>query len=122
MESSANARILEVQNVYAELEEAYKDLPILDMWDNTAVCATSDPELWFSPISPEQRLAQKFCQNCPIIDQCLDYAMRAEHGLPQRSRFGVWGGTTPHQRYRMDKALTEKENLCHTKQEYLDLI
>ena len=38
------------------------------------------------------RLAKEMCARCPIQRECLDYAVTANE------EFGVWGGTTRHER------------------------
>lgn len=38
------------------------------------------------------RFAKMICGRCPIQEQCLEYAVES------REEFGVWGGTTAHQR------------------------
>lgn len=43
------------------------------------------------------REARKFCEDCPVIDECLNYAI--ENGLV----WGVWGGTSERERRRMVK-------------------
>ncbi|NBU23917.1 MAG: WhiB family transcriptional regulator [Actinobacteria bacterium] len=38
------------------------------------------------------RTAKKVCQQCPIIEQCFEYA------LETNQEFGIWGGTSPNER------------------------
>lgn len=47
---------------------------------------------------PALHAALRFCQACPVQEDCLAEAMRAEGSLDVYRRCGVWGGTTPHQR------------------------
>src|SRR3954463_1890858 len=59
-------------------------------------CQVGDPTAWW----PERgrlhaasaRDALAACQQCPAAEPCLTYALAAD------ARFGIWGGTTPHQR------------------------
>jgi len=37
-------------------------------------------------------IARKLCQSCPILLQCLEYAVSNDEN------YGVWGGMTPHER------------------------
>lgn len=36
--------------------------------------------------------AKAICRECPLIEECRTYA------LETNQRFGVWGGTLPHER------------------------
>lgn len=76
-------------------EDRALDVLLLDQdWRSQAVCAQSDPDLWFSPGAVEHREAKKICRECPVRRQCLAYAMEApvDHG--------VWGGLTERERRR----------------------
>ena len=63
-------------------------------WRALAVCAQTDPNLWFSPGAVEHKEAKRICRECPVQRQCLKYAMEApvDHG--------VWGGLTERERRR----------------------
>ncbi len=63
-------------------------------WRSQAVCAQTDPDLWFSPGAVEHREAKKICRACPVRKHCLSYALEApvDHG--------VWGGLTERERRR----------------------
>ena len=37
------------------------------------------------------------CRKCPVLKQCLEYALRH----PESAEYGVWGGTTVAQRRRI---------------------
>ena len=39
------------------------------------------------------------CRSCPVLKQCLEYALRH----PESTEYGIWGGTTPFQRRRMSR-------------------
>lgn len=68
-------------------------------WRERAACLHEDPDLFF-PISssgPTLRQideAKAVCGRCPVVRQCLDWAVRA--GRVE----GVWGGTTESERKR----------------------
>jgi hypothetical protein len=53
---------------------------------------------------PDYRPALAICATCPVRSPCLRYAVR--HGLHD----GVWGGTTPEQRDRLEPVWREREN------------
>lgn len=38
------------------------------------------------------KAAKALCQSCPIIEDCFTYAIETNQ------RYGVWGGTLPHER------------------------
>lgn len=59
----------------------------------SAACVGTDPESWFPVevgvnVSP---VAKRICAACPVVTQCLDYAMTTDVE-------GWWAGTTVHQR------------------------
>jgi hypothetical protein len=52
-----------------------------------------DPDVWFAgDDSPKTEYARQFCQACPLVTECRDYA-RSE-GIPA----GVWGAETAKER------------------------
>ena len=55
-------------------------------WKLDGVCRTIDPELWFPDAPQTGALAKKLCRTCPVIEECLEYAL--ENG----EMYGVWGG------------------------------
>lgn len=69
-----------------------------------AVCRKPgmDPEMWFPDDADvgTQDEAIQLCHQCPLAIHCLEMAMDLEPpGYKMRS--GIFGGTTPHQRYRI---------------------
>ena len=79
-----------------------------------AECAKLTPKeadrLFFqiNPNTPDQDLrgvkkteaaeaAIDMCRKCPVLKQCLEYALRH----PESAEYGVWGGTTVTQRRRI---------------------
>lgn len=61
-------------------------------WTNQAACQGSDPDLWFPERGASTREALTTCRACPVRAECLAYALR------WKIDWGVWGGTTVHQR------------------------
>ncbi|MEU7061607.1 WhiB family transcriptional regulator [Streptomyces sp. NPDC046197] len=66
-------------------------------WLRSAACVGEDPELFFpvgttGPALREVAAAKRICARCPVITQCLDFAL----GSGQAS--GVWGGTCEEER------------------------
>lgn len=75
------------------------------MTSNEAVCAQLGPAadfVFFSTDRVNQAVAKAICAGCPLLEICKDEAARAERGKPEAERFGVFGGTTPAQRYAAD--------------------
>lgn len=66
-------------------------------WRGRAACRREDPELFF-PIGrddverPEVDAAKEVCARCPVLDECLAYA------LATRQPDGIWGGLTTTER------------------------
>lgn len=72
-------------------------------WQHLAVCRGADPEIFFPyrgsgrSSTREYRRAvldirTKFCDHCPVIQACLNYAITLDN------RYGVWGGKGEHER------------------------
>jgi WhiB family redox-sensing transcriptional regulator len=61
-------------------------------WQMDAPCAQTDPEIFFPEDKQDVRLAKTICKTCPVISQCLAFA------LENSETFGVWGGTTARER------------------------
>ena len=68
------------------LEENYR-------WQEQGACRKQDPELFF--LSENSRggiknkqivMAKKVCGTCPVINECLEFAIETEQN------FGIWGG------------------------------
>lgn len=57
-----------------------------ELWMQDALCAQSDPDLWFPEPHESARAGQKICLSCPVRMQCLEYAMRTHQTR------GTWGG------------------------------
>lgn len=62
-------------------------------WREEALCAQTDPEIFFPEPGQSPRAAKQVCADCPVRTQCLTDA------LDRRDiAFGVRGGLTPTQR------------------------
>ncbi|MGW6461019.1 WhiB family transcriptional regulator [Streptomyces sp. NPDC055078] len=75
-------------------------------WSNAA-CARSGlpPDIWFAEARTfEQGQALRTCERCPISAQCLSTALAEETGRGESYRWGIWGGLTGPQRYRLARA------------------
>lgn len=72
-------------------------------WRLRAACREADPDQFYpSPDNPTdhtapKRVIEQFCNHCPVIADCLEYAVR------QGETHGIWGGTTPRQRVELKR-------------------
>lgn len=69
-------------------------------WRNRAVCRDTDPELFFPVGTTGQALlqiakAKGVCCQCPVKDECLDFAMETNQDT------GIWGGFSEDERRQM---------------------
>lgn len=67
-------------------------------WMDSALCAQTDPELWFPDNGGNYRPAHRICARCPVRVECAEYAEDIERGLSHPYRHGAWAGTTPRAR------------------------
>lgn len=73
-------------------------------WQDRALCAQADPEVWFPDPGNAVVIARRICRRCPVQAQCLEYA------LDHNERFGVWGGTSEAERREIKrKRLASRE-------------
>ena len=62
-------------------------------WVRQALCAQTDPELFFPPKGQPANEAKRVCAACPVRAECLLYALNAPMALD-----GIWGGLSPKER------------------------
>lgn len=84
-----------------------------ESWKLEGVCATVDPELFFpdrdSSAEYNPALAKRICASCPVIAQCLEYALK------HNEQHGIWGGASVVERRAMRRARgMTRERLCGT--------
>jgi len=72
-------------------------------WVDQALCAQTDPELWFPEKGGATHVAKATCAQCFVQAECLDYA------LTTNERFGVWGGLSERERRAINAGTT---NIC----------
>lgn len=70
-------------------------------WHEEALCAQVDPELFFPETSGSTLAPKRVCRACPVRAECLDWVMAQEAGIDRDHRFGVAGGLSPRERYRL---------------------
>ena len=63
-------------------------------WRESALCAQTDPEVFFPPVGSSGEMARRICRQCPVTAECLEVAL----SRPAHSDEGIWGGTTPKER------------------------
>jgi WhiB family redox-sensing transcriptional regulator len=70
-------------------------------WADQAVCATTDPELWFpdkgavgyvTADGTREHRAKAICRRCPVLEECREYAIEAAEP------YGIWGGLSADER------------------------
>lgn len=72
----------------------------LDMPDfrSDALCAQTDPELFFPEKGGSTRLAKRICAQCEAQSECRQYA------LDNDERYGIWGGLSAEERETLRRA------------------
>lgn len=66
-------------------------------WSRHAVCAETDPDVFYPENGEPVTRAKRVCAGCPVSAQCLEWA------LATNERFGVWGGASERERRRMTR-------------------
>ena len=61
-------------------------------WQDSALCAKTDPEAFFPEKGGSYSAAKRVCAQCEVKAECLQYA------LDHDERFGIWGGLTEEER------------------------
>lgn len=66
-------------------------------WRGRALCRDGDPELFFpvgttGPALEQAERARAVCRRCPLIDQCLRWALSTGQSC------GIWGGLDADER------------------------
>jgi WhiB family redox-sensing transcriptional regulator len=77
---------------FMSLPQSDDGLPV--SWQQHAACRKTDSDVFFPTSFNRSTLAaaRRYCQVCPVIDTCLEYAITIGAGE------GIWGGATPAQR------------------------
>lgn len=64
-------------------------------WQENALCAFVDPEVFFPEKGGSSREAKRICAECTVQRDCLEYALENDE------RFGIWGGLSERERRRL---------------------
>ncbi|MER7578081.1 WhiB family transcriptional regulator [Streptomyces sp. NPDC126514] len=76
-------------------------------WRCDATCTSVDPELFFpigtgGPALLQIDEAKAFCRRCPVIVQCLQWA------LESNQHHGVWGGRSEDERRAIKRRIARE--------------
>ena len=92
-------------------------------WADEALCAQTDPAIFFPPASASPKQAKAICAKCPVINECLQYALSTlsvraanNHDVSARTLVGVWGGTTYGERVCIRRGYCTSREHTHHKQ------
>jgi WhiB family redox-sensing transcriptional regulator len=66
-------------------------------WASEAKCLNADPDVFFPEKGGSTREAKRICSECPVRDECLEYA------LEEDERFGIWGGMSERERRKLKR-------------------
>ena len=89
-------------------DDARAELSLLDLagqdsddaelsWQERALCAQTDPEVFFPEKGGSTREAKKVCVSCEVRAECLEYALENDE------RFGIWGGLSERERRKLKR-------------------
>lgn len=86
-----------------------RNLPTRPDWLDHAACRGHNPTMWDTPNHTNiptraNQAALDICADCPVATHCLTETLHHETGLSTTRRAGIYGGTTPAQRARIDTA------------------
>lgn len=74
-------------------------------WSAMAACRGADPKLFFpAPRCPPSDEARAYCAQCPVSDECLEYAVSLRLA-------GIWGGTSETQRIKLRRLRREQASM-----------
>jgi WhiB family transcriptional regulator, redox-sensing transcriptional regulator len=70
-------------------------------WQDKALCAEIDPEMFFPEKGGGTGLAKKICARCEVRAECLAFALANCATAEDPGWWGVWGGTSAQERQVM---------------------
>ena len=77
------------------LQVGYEELFTPEPWTELAACRMLPPDMFFPGKGHETATAKAVCAECPVCEDCLDYALR------RGEKWGIWGGTSERERRKM---------------------
>lgn len=72
-------------------------------WRSRAICAQTDPEMFFPEKGGSTREAKRVCLTCPVRNECLIWA------LDTKERWGIWGGLSERERRKLERRQRAQE-------------
>ena len=72
-------------------------------WTESAVCRSTDPDLFFPEVGKSGFQAKKICSDCPVRAECLSEALNAGDDL-----WGIWAGFGMRERAGLRDKLTNR--------------
>ena len=66
-----------------------------------ARCLGDDTEKWFTEDPDAERELLRICSDCPVRQTCLNEQLAFEGSSGRSNRYGVFGGLTPTQRWKL---------------------
>lgn len=100
----------EAGELYSELLDA---LAFLAEAGRPTPCSGEVSECWTSDVAEQQEYAADRCMECPLAEQCRQYALAA------RETAGVWGGYIPDEARREAVRQAREARLARRRGEYL---
>lgn len=71
-------------------------------WKADGACVYEDLDMFFPPRGASCEPAKAICADCPVLEQCREYALSCSGAL-----IGVWGGMS-HKQRRIERARRKK--------------
>lgn len=79
-----------------------------DSWEAHGMCNGLDTALFFPERGESTDQARAVCATCPVQTECLQGA------LDRNERFGIWGGTSAHERIHLRRPIQVRTISCGT--------
>ena len=80
-----------------------------ETWKDEALCAETDPDLFFPKLKDDYAAPRKVCNKCTVRDECFRSIMKSEGKKKLASRHGMVAGLTPAQRLHRSRLYTSQE-------------
>lgn len=71
-------------------------------WQRHGLCVGREDVSWFVEKGEPTGPAKAICRQCPVIDECLQYALEQGPSLQ-----GVWGATSQRERKHRGKVMSQ---------------
>lgn len=75
-----------------------------EQWMEQGQCQHADPSMFVDARnSRDVEKAKRVCAICPVVEECLEFALACEGDETRSNRFGIYGGLTPGERIRINR-------------------